>query len=217
MRLGRVPGLAVDMGRIVSPSPVSQRENAEYAVNPVVYDPPVLRKWRKPVSGRAILVLGGARSGKSRYAEGLAAGFAGRRAYIATPQPGDVEMAARISAHRAARALDWATIEAPLELVEALEQATGDFVLIDCLTLWISNLLLADLEVAPRIERLALALKARPGTLVMVSNEVGLGIVPDNPLARRFRDEAGLAHQHLAKASDEVIFMTAGLPARLKP
>ena len=169
------------------------------------------------MSGRTILVLGGARSGKSRYAEGLAAEYAGNRTLIATAQPGDAEMAARIAAHLARRGPDWATIEAPIELVEALEKATGDFVLIDCLTLWISNLLLADLEVAPRIERLAGALATRPGTLVMVSNEVGLGIVPDNPLARRFRDEAGLAHQRLAQGSDEVIFMTAGLPTRLKP
>jgi adenosylcobinamide kinase/adenosylcobinamide-phosphate guanylyltransferase len=169
------------------------------------------------MSGRAILVLGGARSGKSRHAEGLAAEFAGNRTYIATAQPGDAEMAARIAAHRAARGPDWSTIEAPLELVEALEKATGDFVLIDCLTLWISNLLLADLDIAPRIERLAEALKARPGTVVMVSNEVGHGIVPDNPLARRFRDEAGLAHQRLAQGCDEVLFITAGLATRLKP
>lgn len=169
------------------------------------------------MTGRSILVLGGARSGKSRYAEGLAAGFAGNRTLIATAQPGDAEMAARIAAHRAARGQDWSTIEAPLELVEALEKATGAFVLIDCLTLWISNLMLADLDIAPRIERLAEALKTRSGTIVIVSNEVGLGIVPDNPLARRFRDEAGLAHQRLAKASDEVLFITAGLPARLKP
>jgi adenosylcobinamide kinase/adenosylcobinamide-phosphate guanylyltransferase len=182
-----------------------------------VYDPPLLRKWQELVTGRSILVLGGARSGKSRYAEGLAAGFAGDRTYIATARPGDAEMAARIAAHLARRGPDWSTIEAPLALVEALEKATGDFVLIDCLTLWISNLILADLDIAPRIERLAGALKSRPGTVVMVSNEVGLGIVPDNALARRFRDEAGFAHQRLAQASDEVLFITAGLAARLKP
>jgi len=182
-----------------------------------VYDPPVLRKWQGRVTVRSILVLGGARSGKSRFAEGLAAGFAGDKIYIATAEPGDAEMAARIAAHRARRGPDWSTVEAPLALVEALERAGSAFVLIDCLTLWISNLLLADLDVAPRIERLAEALDASPGIVVMVSNEVGLGIVPDNALARRFRDEAGFAHQRLAQACDEVLFMTAGLPTRLKP
>lgn len=169
------------------------------------------------MTGRSILVLGGARSGKSRYAEGLAAGFAGNRTYIATARPDDAEMAARIAAHLARRGPDWTTIEAPLELVEALEQVASAFVLIDCLTLWISNLMIADLDIAPQIERLAGALGARPGTIVMVSNEVGLGIVPDNALARRFRDEAGFAHQRLAQACDKVLFMTAGLPTRLKP
>jgi adenosylcobinamide kinase / adenosylcobinamide-phosphate guanylyltransferase len=89
-------------------------------------------------------------------------------------------------------------------------------VLIDCITLWISNLLLADIDVAPRVEALAEALRARPGTVAVVSNEVGLGIVPDNALARRFRDEAGLANQRLAQACDEVVFLAAGLPLKLK-
>lgn len=169
------------------------------------------------VTGRAILVLGGARSGKSRFAEGLADGAAGPKCYIATAQPGDAEMAARIAAHRSRRGGDWSTIEAPIDVVEALESIAEPFVLIDCLTLWISNLLLADLDVAPRIERLAGALQAHPGTVVVVSNEVGLGIVPDNALARRFRDEAGFAHQRLAQTCEEVVFLTAGLPRTLKP
>jgi adenosylcobinamide kinase/adenosylcobinamide-phosphate guanylyltransferase len=107
-------------------------------------------------------------------------------------------------------------VEAPVALVEALEQAAGHFVLIDCLTLWISNLLLAGLDSAPRIERLAEAVRARPGAVVVVSNEVGLGIVPDNALAREFRDQAGLANQRLAQACDVVVFMAAGLPLTLK-
>jgi adenosylcobinamide kinase / adenosylcobinamide-phosphate guanylyltransferase len=169
------------------------------------------------VTGTRILVLGGARSGKSRYAEGLADSFAGDRLYIATAQAGDEEMAARIAAHRQRRGPGWTTLEAPLALAEALAGADAPFVLIDCITLWISNLLLADIDIAPRVEALAEALRARQGTVAVVSNEVGLGIVPDNALARRFRDAAGLANQRLAQACDEVVFLAAGLPLRLKP
>jgi adenosylcobinamide kinase / adenosylcobinamide-phosphate guanylyltransferase len=182
-----------------------------------VYDLPVLRNRRRRVTGRSILVLGGARSGKSRYAEALAEGHAGERLYIATAQPGDEEMAARIAIHRSRRGPDWTTAEAPLDLVEALEGAAQDFVLVDCLTLWISNLLLGEFDIAPRVERLVAALRTRPGIVVVVSNEVGLGIVPDNAIARRFRDEAGLANQHLAQACDDVVLLTAGLPLTLKP
>jgi hypothetical protein len=106
---------------------------------------------------------GGARSGKSRFAEGLALGHAGARVYIATAQPGDEEMAARIAAHKDRRGSEWSTVEAPIGLVEALETVADGFVLIDCLTLWISNLLLGRLDIAPRVERLAEALRARPG------------------------------------------------------
>ena len=169
------------------------------------------------MTGRSILVLGGARCGKSRFAEGLAAGWQGERTYIATAEPGDAEMAARIADHRSRRGPEWTTIEAPLALVEALETAPEGFVLIDCLTLWISNLLLGDFDIAPRVERLAEALLARRDTVVVVSNEVGLGIVPDNALSRRFRDEAGFVNQRLAQACDEVVFIAAGLPVTLKP
>ena len=167
--------------------------------------------------GTSVLVLGGARSGKSRYAEGLADDIAGDRLYIATARPGDEEMAARIAAHRQRRGPGWTTLEAPLALAEALAGADAPFVLIDCITLWISNLLLADIDIAPRVEALAEALRARQGTVAVVSNEVGLGIVPDNALARRFRDAAGLANQRLAQACDEVVLLTAGLPLKLKP
>jgi adenosylcobinamide kinase/adenosylcobinamide-phosphate guanylyltransferase len=165
---------------------------------------------------RSHLVLGGARSGKSRFAEGLAAGHAGAKVYIATAEPGDEEMAARIAHHRSRRGPEWSTVEAPVALVEALERAAGHFVLIDCLTLWISNLLLGERAIAPRIERLAEAVRSHSGAVVVVSNEVGLGIVPDNALAREFRDQAGLANQRLAQACDVVVFMAAGLPLTLK-
>ena len=168
------------------------------------------------MTGTRVRVLGGARSGKSRSAGGLADSVAGDRLYIATAQRGDEEMAVRIAAHRQRRGPGWTTLEAQLALVEALEGANVPFVLIDCITLWISNLLLADIDVAPRVEALAEALRARPGTVAVVSNEVGLGIVPDNALARRFRDEAGLANQRLAQACDEVVLLTAGLPLKLK-
>jgi adenosylcobinamide kinase/adenosylcobinamide-phosphate guanylyltransferase len=154
-------------------------------------------------------VLGGARSGKSRHAESLFA--PGPRAYIATAQAFDDEMRARIATHRADRANDgWTTIEEPLDLVAAL--AVDQPVLVDCLTLWVSNLLLADLP----IPSLDAALAARTQKTVLVSNEVGLGIVPDNALARRFRDDAGRLHQHLAALADTVTFVVAGIPMKVK-
>ncbi len=155
------------------------------------------------------LVLGGARSGKSRHAESLFQ--RGPRAYVATAQAFDDEMRARIAAHRADRAdAGWTTIEEPLDLVAAL--AVDQPVLVDCLTLWLSNLLLADRP----IPSLDAALAARTHGTVLVSNEVGLGIVPDNALARRFRDEAGRMHQHLATLADSVTLVVAGIPMRVK-
>lgn len=166
------------------------------------------------MSGRSVLVLGGARSGKSRYAEALA--DQGRKVYVATAEPGDAEMAERIACHQARRGTGWTTVEAPLDIVAVLENEAETFVLVDCITLWLSNLLGAGREVAPEVEGLAAVLPRRHGTTVLVSNEVGLGIVPDNELARRFRDEAGLAHQRLAQACDEVVLMVVGLPMKLK-
>ena len=164
------------------------------------------------------LILGGARSGKSSHAEALADAWPGRRVYIATAQAGDEEMAQRIEAHRKRRGWQWSTIEAPLHLVSALQDAdsTDCFILIDCVTLWISNLMLADTGVGAEIERLANELPRLDARIVLVSNEVGLGIVPDNALARRFRDVAGWANQRLAQAADEVLFIAAGLPLVLK-
>jgi adenosylcobinamide kinase/adenosylcobinamide-phosphate guanylyltransferase len=161
------------------------------------------------------LVLGGARSGKSRHAESLFG--PGPRTYIATAQAFDDEMRDRIAAHRADRAsAGWLTIEEPLELARALLVTDGSPVLVDCLTLWLSNLMLADREIAPAVTALEAALAGRTARAVLVSNEVGLGIVPDNALARRFRDEAGRLHQRLAAQADTVTLVVAGLPMRVK-
>ena len=162
-------------------------------------------------------VLGGARSGKSRFAEGLLAG-ASPRTYLATAEAGDAEMAARIADHRARRGAGWRTLEAPLDLVPALARATagGGAVLVDCLTLWLSNLMAAGRDPAAAGEALVAALPALPGTTVLVSNEVGLGIVPDNALAREFRDRAGWLHQAVAGVAQRVYWVAAGLPLLLK-
>lgn len=167
----------------------------------------------------SLLVLGGARSGKSRYAQQRVEACAGRLAYIATAQALDAEMADRIARHRADRDARWHTIEAPLDLAGALARAgeTHAAILIDCLTLWLSNLLLADRDPQHEGVALAEAVAACPVPVVLVANEVGLGIVPDNALARRFRDEAGWLNQRLAAMADEVVFVVAGLPMVLKP
>jgi len=164
------------------------------------------------------LVLGGARSGKSRYAEKLAEGHRGAKIYVASAEGGDDEMRARIAGHRARRGEDWTTLEAPLDAAGAIAGADGPktFILFDCVTLWVSNLMAAGSGVETEAARLAALLPRIAGRLVIVSNEVGLGIVPDNALARAFRDEAGCANQVLAEAADEVVFMAAGLPLRLK-
>jgi len=166
------------------------------------------------------LVLGGARSGKSRLAEAriLATPRSKAPLYIATAQAFDDEMAQRIAAHRSQRAgAGWHTIEAPLALAGALAQAPPEApVLIDCLTLWLSNHLLAGSDLPTEGARLAQAIAAHPAPLIAVANEVGLGIVPDNALARRFRDEAGRLNQQLAAQAGRVILVTAGLPLALK-
>ena len=163
------------------------------------------------------LVLGGARSGKSRFAESLCADSA-RATCIATAEARDAEMTARIETHRDRRGLSWRTIEAPLDLVAALDraEAEGDPVLLDCLTLWLSNAMEAELDIAAETERLTARLSALTCPAVIVSNEVGQGIVPANALARRFCDQAGLLNQAVAAVADRVFFVTAGLPAQLK-
>jgi len=164
------------------------------------------------------LVLGGARSGKSRHAEALVESQPGACVYLATAQAGDGEMAARIAAHRARRAVRWTTVEEPLDLAAALGRACGPdrAVLVDCLTLWLSNLLGAERDLVTECERLLAALPGLAGPVVLVSNEVGQGVVPDNALARAFVDHAGRLHQDLAAIAQRVIFMTAGLPRKLK-
>jgi adenosylcobinamide kinase/adenosylcobinamide-phosphate guanylyltransferase len=169
------------------------------------------------------LVLGGARSGKSTYAEKLVTGSlhgaAPRPAvYVATAQAGDVEMATRIMAHRARRGGNWTTIEEPLKLDEALDSVArqGQPVLVDCLTLWLSNLMLGERDLDEAADDLLRTLDGLAVPVVFVSNEVGLGIVPDTPLGRAFRDAQGRLNMRVAERADRVVLMTAGLPLTLK-
>ncbi|MEC9243732.1 MAG: bifunctional adenosylcobinamide kinase/adenosylcobinamide-phosphate guanylyltransferase [Pseudomonadota bacterium] len=166
-------------------------------------------------------VLGGARSGKSRHAERLIEAAPAPWHYIATAQAFDDEMRERIAMHRARRkeagAGAWQTHDAPLDLPGVLEKLPArETVLVDCLTLWLSNLILNDHDPKPAAEGLLSALAAREGTTVLVSNEVGFGIVPENALARRFRDEAGFLNQKIAAVADSVTLVVAGLPMKVK-
>ncbi|WP_288415347.1 bifunctional adenosylcobinamide kinase/adenosylcobinamide-phosphate guanylyltransferase [uncultured Novosphingobium sp.] len=171
----------------------------------------------------SLFVLGGARSGKSRYAQQRAEELAGRHFYVATAQVWDEEMRARVELHQADRDGRWSTIEAPLLLAETigLLSAPDSVVLVDCLTLWATNLLLQEeggqeADILSATGGLCAAIGAFEGALVLVSNEVGYGIVPENALARRFRDEAGRINQAVAAACAEVMLVAAGLPLRLK-
>jgi len=172
----------------------------------------------RPISLKE-LILGGARSGKSRLAEQRAEAGGLAVTYIATATAGDEEMAARIAHHRARRPAHWSVAEAPRQLAATLKQhaAADRCLLVDCLTLWITNLL--EFPAAWRVERerLLAVLPALPGEVLLVSNEVGWGIVPEYPSARRFRDEAGRLHQDLACCCDRVTLVVAGLPLSLKP
>jgi adenosylcobinamide kinase / adenosylcobinamide-phosphate guanylyltransferase len=162
------------------------------------------------------LVIGGARSGKSRYAESLIAALPPPRTYIATAEAGDAEMAERIEAHRRRRDATWRTIEAPRDLRAALAACKAAPVLVDCLTLWLSNLMLAETDVEAAIETLETALAAATAPIVVVANEVGLGIVPSFPLGRQFRDMQGILNQRIAARADRVVLMVAGLPLAVK-
>jgi len=165
-----------------------------------------------------ILVLGGARSGKSAYAETVAQKFCkhGQAAiYVATAQVLDREMAARIAAHKKQRGKNWRTLEAPLELAQTLATQTQP-TLVDCLTLWLTNTMLADRNVEAASRELCTTVAARKAPIVLVSNEVGLGIVPDNKMARDFRDHAGRLHQAIGAIATDVVFVAAGLPLALK-
>lgn len=161
------------------------------------------------------LILGGARSGKSRMAESLAFG---KKYYIATAQAFDDEMRSRIAAHKRQRGVGWITHEVPFDLVNILKDLDADnhFILVDCLTLWLSNLLLAEADCAEMVGELIDHLKTSKATVVIVSNEVGLGVVPDNKLGRAFRDIQGIANQGIAAIANQVVFMAAGLPLLLK-
>jgi adenosylcobinamide kinase/adenosylcobinamide-phosphate guanylyltransferase len=163
------------------------------------------------------LVLGGARSGKSRYAEGLIEALPAPWVYIATAEARDAEMAKRIAAHRARRDGRWRTIEAPQDLAGALKAAPIEAaVLVDCLTLWLSNRMLAEADTDREIDALELSLAKHDGAIVLVSNEVGAGIVPDNALARRFQDLQGTLNQRIAARANRVVLMVAGLPLQVK-
>ncbi len=162
------------------------------------------------------LVLGGARSGKSRLAESLVARHPPPWLYVATAEAGDAEMAARIAAHKARRGVAWTTIEAPRDLAGRLAEHAGLPVLVDCLTLWLTNLMLADADIEAEIARLERVLDESRDSIVLVANEVGSGIVPDNALARRFRDLQGQLNQRLAARADRVVLVVAGLPLFVK-
>lgn len=162
-------------------------------------------------------VLGGARSGKSRHAEALVERLPAPWTYIATAEAYDEEMAERIALHRARRGAGWETIDAPHHLAACLMTVPPERpVLVDCLTLWLSNRMLGEADIEMESAVLEAALLAREGPLVLVSNEVGLGIVPDNALARRFRDAQGRLNQRIAAFADEVVLMVAGLPLKVK-
>jgi adenosyl cobinamide kinase/adenosyl cobinamide phosphate guanylyltransferase len=161
-------------------------------------------------------VIGGARSGKSRYAEALIAALPPPWVYLATAQALDAEMTARIDQHRARRGAGWTTVEAPRDLAAALAAHRGTPMLVDCLTLWLSNVMLAGIDIEPEIARLEHALADASAPVVLVANEVGFGIVPENALARRFRDLQGLLNQRIAAGADRVVLMVAGLPLVVK-
>lgn len=163
-------------------------------------------------------MLGGARSGKSRMAEQIVEASSLARFYLATAEARDEEMRQRIAEHRTRRVAGWQTLETPLDLETTLaETARPDrALLVDCLTLWLSNILLAKADVEEHIAALTMTLRELPGLIVVVSNEVGLGLVPDNALGRSFRDAQGRLNQSVAEACDTVIFVAAGLPLALK-
>ncbi len=165
-----------------------------------------------------VLLLGGARSGKSRRAESLALGSGRRVVYVATAAAGDAEMQARIAEHRRRRPAGWLTIEESLDLAGVLRNESGpeQLLIVDCLTLWLSNLMAANMDTTGGVDALFAALAAVTGPVVLVSNDVGGGIVPDNALARDFRDLAGALHQRLAGLAGTVEYLHAGLPQSLK-
>lgn len=166
----------------------------------------------------SLFVIGGARSGKSRYAQSRIEALPGSLAFIATAEPGDAEMAERIARHRVDRGPRWNAYDAPLELPNAIAdvQTSADAILVDCLTLWLSNLMLRGGDVEQATSALCDAVRQCRVPIALVANEVGMGIVPMNDLARRYRDQAGWLSQRVAQVADEVVLITAGLPLVLK-
>jgi len=180
-------------------------------------------KGETTVLKQKILVIGGCRSGKSSHAMMLAEKMAERnRVYVATCVPLDDEMKDRVQKHQDVRDATWKTVETPLDLPQAIEKLHGqaDVILVDCLTLWVTKMLMADMtqsDIFKMTEELIAAITTVRCPVILVSNEVGTGIVPENKLARLFRDMAGFVNQKMAKASDQVVWMVAGIPVTIKP
>jgi adenosylcobinamide kinase / adenosylcobinamide-phosphate guanylyltransferase len=168
---------------------------------------------------RSLLVLGGARSGKSAYAQSVAEAQGSERLYLATATAADEEMTERIARHQRDRGQGWTTLEEPLEIAATLvaQAQAGRVVVVDCLTLWLSNLMLAGRDPGPAVAALADAIGELAGPAILVSNEVGMGIVPDNKIGREFRDWQGRTNREIGAACDAVIFVAAGFPLQLKP
>ncbi|MEZ5934583.1 MAG: bifunctional adenosylcobinamide kinase/adenosylcobinamide-phosphate guanylyltransferase [Alphaproteobacteria bacterium] len=177
------------------------------------------RKRESTALPRLTLILGGARSGKSRHAERLVEASGLDPVYIATAEALDDEMQARIARHQERRGQRWRTIEEPLALTRTLHSVTaeGRALMVDCLTLWLTNLMMHERPVEAEIDGLVDSLDALQGAAVFVGNEVGQGVMPTNAMARAFIDHAGSLHQRLAEKADRVLFMTAGLAQELKP
>lgn len=170
--------------------------------------------------GKLIFITGGARSGKSSFALGEASKAGGRRAFVATLEPMDDEMRKRVELHRDERGEGWETLEEPLKLAELFKELQGEYevAVVDCLTLWLSNVMREGRGVSAEIDALAEAIDeaAKAMRLYVVSNEVGMGIVPENEMAREFRDHAGILNQRVADIADEVFLMASGIPVRIK-
>lgn len=167
---------------------------------------------------KKIFITGGARSGKSSFALKEASGISGEKAYIATAEALDEEMRERIEQHKNQRGKDWDTYEEPLRISDVIKKIESryDVIVVDCLTMWISNIMNAGLSIEIEIENFISSLATHNSSVYIVSNEVGMGIVPENEIARRFRDVAGTLNQKVAKVADEVYFVIAGIPLRIK-
>ena len=168
---------------------------------------------------KIVLVLGGARSGKSGYALEQASGAQGRKAFIATAEALDDEIRLRIENHKQERGKEWDTFEEPLHIASVIESIKGkyDVALVDCLTLWVSNIMHAGLSLDEEINKLVSSISVSPPALLyIISNEVGLGLVPDSPLGRLYRDHLGRLNQKIARLATDVVFMVAGIPAKIK-